>query len=517
MDQQTEKDDHSKVVKSESKDKEVFPDGMRVLAVDDNIVCLRMLQAVLEHCRYKVKAVTDGATALKLLREDKNNFDIVITDVHMPDMDGFRLLEIVSLEMDIPVIMMSANDDKNMVMKGIKHGARDYLVKPIRKEEIQNIWQHVLRQKLFKPNGSTVKKEITDQNSNCTTKRQRGQSKERESTLNNDSGEDISAHKKPRVVWKPELHKKFIDAVHEIGIDKAVPKKILEYINEPGVSRENIASHLQKFRNAMKKNSARASQQSSNNVDSNGTSGHPSNTTITYPKRITQTDGFDVENIKNLGSIQHGRVVQNFSFFGIPATNQKPFSLQSLNQQCSSLQHYTQVPEIMDQVQQRKHIPGLGDFSSNPLRIDTLHHQTDFNELKYQSFPSRTTMLDDYMDISSHIPYYNASSELSSGINFTLNGSGTTSYPNNICFGGSRTSCTMPTVASTGLSEIVQHDSTSGPVQNFIPGHIQSSNLEHFMQSDNMTSINHVLEHLETESSIIDDEDLRAVVTQFQH
>lgn len=42
--------------------------------------------------------------ALKMLRENKDRFDLVISDVHMPDMDGFRLLEHVGLEMDLPVI-----------------------------------------------------------------------------------------------------------------------------------------------------------------------------------------------------------------------------------------------------------------------------------------------------------------------------------------------------------------------------------------------------------------------------
>ena len=42
--------------------------------------------------------------ALSLLRENKNGYDIVISDVHMPDMDGFKLLEQIGLEMDLPVI-----------------------------------------------------------------------------------------------------------------------------------------------------------------------------------------------------------------------------------------------------------------------------------------------------------------------------------------------------------------------------------------------------------------------------
>lgn len=51
-----------------------------------------------------VTTTSQAITALKLLRENRNKFDLVISDVHMPDMDGFKLLEHVGLEMDLPVI-----------------------------------------------------------------------------------------------------------------------------------------------------------------------------------------------------------------------------------------------------------------------------------------------------------------------------------------------------------------------------------------------------------------------------
>ena len=51
-----------------------------------------------------VTTCTLAREALKLLRERKDGFDIVISDVNMPDMDGFKLLEHVGLEMDLPVI-----------------------------------------------------------------------------------------------------------------------------------------------------------------------------------------------------------------------------------------------------------------------------------------------------------------------------------------------------------------------------------------------------------------------------
>ncbi|KAK9933898.1 hypothetical protein M0R45_021070 [Rubus argutus] len=71
--------------------------------------------------------------------------------------------------------------------------------------------------------------------------------------------------KKPRVVWSVELHSTIVGAVNQLGIDKAVPKKILELMNVPGLTRENVASHLQKYRLYLRRLSGVSQHQSNLN------------------------------------------------------------------------------------------------------------------------------------------------------------------------------------------------------------------------------------------------------------
>ncbi|MED6207586.1 hypothetical protein PIB30_037106 [Stylosanthes scabra] len=244
---------------------------------DDDPTCLMVLETLLRRCQFHVTTTSQAIKALKLLRENK--FDLVISDVNMPDMDGFKLLELVGLEMDLPVIMLSANGDTKLVMKGISHGACDYLLKPVRIEELKNIWQHVIRRKKFdskeknktrnsdRPNSETgnvlgsAGTGNSEQNRKLNKKRKDQDDEEDEEQDNGHDNEDPSAQKKPRVVWSLELHRKFVAAVNQLGIDKVVPKKILDLMNVENLTRENVASHLEKYRLYLKRISCVANQQ----------------------------------------------------------------------------------------------------------------------------------------------------------------------------------------------------------------------------------------------------------------
>ncbi|KAF6142866.1 hypothetical protein GIB67_025423 [Kingdonia uniflora] len=113
-----------------------FPEGLRVLVIDDDPTCLLIAKVGLKKFGYNVTTTRDPYVALEFLRNNNMNYDIVITDFHMPQMDGFKLMEIIGLEMNIPVIMMPSSGDKNTIMKGVKHGACDYLMKPIILKEL---------------------------------------------------------------------------------------------------------------------------------------------------------------------------------------------------------------------------------------------------------------------------------------------------------------------------------------------------------------------------------------------
>ncbi|CAK9212326.1 unnamed protein product [Sphagnum troendelagicum] len=235
-----------------------FPEGLRVLVVDDEPLCLMILDRMLRQCKYNVTTCNLATEALSLLRENRNYFDLVISDVYMPDMDGFKLLEAIGLELDLPVIMMSAVGETDLVMKGITHGACDYLLKPVRLEELRNIWQHVIRRRvpvkdLHREEGSGEWDDSAyPHDSTADTDHSFRKRKERVDD-EIQRAEDLNNLKKARVVWSPELHKQFVQAVNQLGIEKAVPKRILDVMSVQGLTRENVASHLQKYRLYLKR------------------------------------------------------------------------------------------------------------------------------------------------------------------------------------------------------------------------------------------------------------------------
>ncbi|KAL4199674.1 hypothetical protein AMTRI_Chr03g146070 [Amborella trichopoda] len=274
-----------------------FPEGLRVLVVDDDHVYLKTLEKLLQSCKYEVVTCFEATGALNQIQDGNGRFDVVLCDVHLPDMHGFELLNQVRMAMDLPVILISVDSEKDIVMKGIENGACDYLIKPIRIEQLKNIWQHVIRKKIRKKNNGlkeVIKSRCTEDSggrhgllnglenvhsrnvedslghheaSNSllhATSPDKGNDKKAKKKEDmgkeeNDSGCNSYSctPKKPRIVWTSELHQIFLDAINKLAHDheEVVPKKIHELMNVhvPGLCRGSIASHLQKYRENLRK------------------------------------------------------------------------------------------------------------------------------------------------------------------------------------------------------------------------------------------------------------------------
>lgn len=130
---------------------------------------------------------------------------------------------------------MSADSSTSAVMKGIRHGACDYLIKPVREDELRNIWQHVVRKiwnenKEYDNSGSMEDNDrnkrgnddieytssIVDTAEVVKAPKKRSSLKEEDVELDSD---DPATSKKPRVVWSVELHQQFVSAVNQLGLD----------------------------------------------------------------------------------------------------------------------------------------------------------------------------------------------------------------------------------------------------------------------------------------------------------
>ncbi len=106
--------------------------GIRVLVVDDFENMRKRLGSVLEKLGMTVSEAENGVEAIELLHKEK--FDMVFTDIVMPEMDGFELCEEIRKSKDLRNILIVVNSthvDSNYIIKALRMGADDYISKPI--------------------------------------------------------------------------------------------------------------------------------------------------------------------------------------------------------------------------------------------------------------------------------------------------------------------------------------------------------------------------------------------------
>ena len=119
----------------------------RVLVADDDATTIVMISTILKHFNFECDVARNGEEALDIARKKKP--DLVLMDVSMPHMDGFKTLTALRGDIatrNMPVIMVSGHRDEAEVVKGFSLGADDYVTKPFNSGELMARIDRVLRE-----------------------------------------------------------------------------------------------------------------------------------------------------------------------------------------------------------------------------------------------------------------------------------------------------------------------------------------------------------------------------------
>ncbi|PID26583.1 MAG: two-component system response regulator [Candidatus Cloacimonadota bacterium] len=117
----------------------------RILVVDDSLVMKRKLKLILAKAGHRIVAfASNGIFALK--EYERHKPDIVTMDITMPSMNGIDAVKrILNLYPKARIIMISAQNQQNLIFSAIEAGAKHYIIKPIKEEKLLDVVDQVLR------------------------------------------------------------------------------------------------------------------------------------------------------------------------------------------------------------------------------------------------------------------------------------------------------------------------------------------------------------------------------------
>ncbi|CAJ1936765.1 unnamed protein product [Sphenostylis stenocarpa] len=164
---------------------------------------------------------------------------------------------------------MSSDESKVSAARAFTLGACDYWVKPLNELMFQTVWTHVYRknfnEKMKQKDVASLKDDNEKRGMNDDTEVASSSIVEAED-VDQSKNNNTTKNKKDRVVWSTELHSAFLDAINKLGHANAVPKKILQLMNIPGLERYHVASHLQKYRKLLKPKPDRVTKRKQQNA-----------------------------------------------------------------------------------------------------------------------------------------------------------------------------------------------------------------------------------------------------------
>lgn len=139
----------------------------KILVVDDDTVMLKLMgKLIQENTSYDLVATNNPLEGLKLATQ--NEFDLVITDMKMPYVDGIELLEAVKRERaDVPVIVMSAYSSLETSREAMHKGASDYIIQPVKREQMLVAIEKALQWKRLRRENKMLSERIKKAERSC--------------------------------------------------------------------------------------------------------------------------------------------------------------------------------------------------------------------------------------------------------------------------------------------------------------------------------------------------------------
>lgn len=106
-----------------------------ILIIDDEASLRQTLARILQRAGYEVTTAVDAKEGLALILE--HTFDLVYSDIRMPDMSGLELLKVIHAKFpELPVVLFTAQPDLNSAVEAVRSGATDYLMKPLKPQAV---------------------------------------------------------------------------------------------------------------------------------------------------------------------------------------------------------------------------------------------------------------------------------------------------------------------------------------------------------------------------------------------
>ncbi|PWA37522.1 two-component response regulator ORR26 [Artemisia annua] len=244
----------------------VLSTSLKVMVVDNKKEFLAHVGEFFSSRLFEVTCVDKAGTALNMLAAEKTDFDILLLDSDLRDVEMIPVLRYTK-DMNILKIVMKEEADDAFLLEALENGAFLVVPKKLTNDTVLHVRQHVIRERIhksgqFKVSSKSETKEAEkaspkEVDINAARKRERTCHAEENPDVHLLENENVSAKrsvsamtsvsamKRPCLEWTKELHSKFVSVVRALGDGNCFPKTILDAMGVPGLTRMQVASHLQ--------------------------------------------------------------------------------------------------------------------------------------------------------------------------------------------------------------------------------------------------------------------------------